>query len=226
MAELQSPDLSIYSDLYIIPPVKKLIFLFLLVPFSLFAHPHIMLNTSLEIEYSNSICTGVWVDWKFDRFFSVSIIREFDKDKNGKFDKNEVKDIEANAFSNLKNYGYFVNIRVGKKRASPKSVTNFSARFSGDKLYYRFFVPLDKGHYSNFYISIFDPTYYSAVTYVKGGITFGSGTGPLPEYKILVNKNYPVYYNPYGSASDMTAYKKWKPGLQTAYPKEVHVYFQ
>jgi len=192
----------------------------------LFAHPHIMLNTSLEIEYSNSKCTGVWVDWEFDRFFSVSIIRDFDKNKNGKFDKNEVKDIEAHAFSNLKNYGYFVNIRVGKKRSHPKRVTNFFARFSGDKLYYRFFVPLDKGSYSNFNISIFDPTYYCAVTYVKGGITFGSGKGPLPKYAILENKNYPVYYNPYGSASDMTAYTKWKPGLQTAYPKEVHVHFQ
>ena len=207
--------------------MKRIVILMFLLSISLplFAHPHIMLKTSLEIEYSNSSCTGVWVDWEFDRFFSVSIINDFDTDKDGKFDKEEVKDIEENAFSNLQNYGYFVNIRVGDKRTKPESVTQFSAKFSGDKLFYRFFVPLEKDTYNNFYISIFDPTYYSAVSYVDNGIIIGSGAGPAPQYEVMENKDYPVYYDPYGSASDMTTYSKWKPGLQTAYPKEVHVYF-
>ncbi len=205
--------------------MKRLALIMFLLPLYLYAHPHIMLKTSLGIEYSNSSCTGVWVDWEFDRFFSVSIINDFDIDKDGKFDKEEVKDIEENAFSNLQNYGYFVNIRVGDKRTKPESVTQFSAKFSGDKLFYRFFVPLEKDTYNNFYISIFDPTYYSAVSYVDNGINIGNGTGTVPEYEVMENKDYPVYYDPYGSASDMTTYSKWKPGLQTAYPKEVHVYF-
>jgi len=210
------------------------------IPLSLFAHPHIMLSTSMEIEYSNSSCTGIWVEWEFDRFFSVSIINDYDTNKDGEFDNTEVKAIEENAFSNLRNYGYFVDIRVGDKRTKPDSVTQFSAKFSGDKLYYRFFVPLVKDTYNNFYISIFDPTYYSAnnfyisifdptyysaVSYVDDGIKIGSGTGLHPQYEVLENKDYPVYYDPYGSASDMATYTKWKPGLQTAYPKEVHVYF-
>ena len=205
--------------------MKRFMLLLFFVPLSLFAHPHIMLKTSLEIEYSNSYCDGIWVDWEFDRFFSISIINDFDNNKDGKFDDAEVKAIEENAFSNLRNYGYFVDIRVGNKRTKPDSVTRFSAKFSGDKLYYRFFVPLVKDTYNDFYISIFDPTYYSAVSYVDDGIKIGSGTGQDPMYEVLENKDYPVYYDPYGSASDMTTYTKWKPGLQTAYPKEVHVYF-
>jgi ABC-type uncharacterized transport system substrate-binding protein len=194
-------------------------------PIYLFAHPHIMLTTSLEIEYSNSGCYGIWVEWEFDRFFSISIINDFDLDKNGNFDSSEVKEIKENAFSNLKNYGYFIYLRSGAKRYTPDNISSFSARLSGEKLYYRFFIPLIDKKFTNFYISVFDPTYYCSVDYLGNGFIIGQGSGPLPKLELLENKDDPVYYNPYGTATDMTAYTKWEPGLQTAYPKEVHVYF-
>lgn len=197
-----------------------------LLPVFLSAHPHIMLRSSLEFEYSASQCEGIWVEWQFDRYFSVSIISDFDIDKNGQFDKNEIMEIEAKAFSNLKRYGYFIYLRYGDKRYNPDEISNFSAGFSGEKLYYRFFVPLSGRTFKDFYVSVFDPTYYSAVDYVADGVIIGQGSGQVPNLEILENKDYPVYYNPYGTTSDMTAYTKWEPGLQTAYPKEVHVWFQ
>ncbi len=185
-----------------------------------------MLKTSLEIEYSNSKCEGIWVEWEFDRFFSISIINDFDLDKNGSFNNSEVSEIEQYAFSNLKKYGYFIYLRSGDKRYNPDIIKSFSARYSGDKLYYRFFIPLKDKNFDNFYISVFDPTYYCAVNYVENGFIIGQGSGRLPELELLENKDDPVYYNPYGTATDMTAYTKWEPGLQTAYPKEVHVTFR
>ncbi|MEA1911204.1 MAG: DUF1007 family protein [Spirochaetota bacterium] len=207
--------------------MKRIIILILLLPFSLplFAHPHIRLSTSLEFEYSDRQCSGIWVEWEFDRFFSISIINDFDLDKNGEFDSSEVNDIEQHAFSNLKNYGYFIYLRIGTKRYNSEKVSNFSAQLFGSKLHYRFFIPLNKQNYNDFYVSVFDPTYYCAVDYIENGVIVGQGFGTLPELELLENKDDPVYYNPYGAASDMTAYTKWEPGLQTAYPKEVHVYF-
>lgn len=196
-----------------------------LLPVCLFSHPHIMLNTSLEIEYSNSNCDGIWVEWEFDRFFSISIINDFDLDRNGYFDDNEVREIEQNAFSNLKKYGYFIYLRSGEQRYNPEAISSFSARFSSEKLYYRFFIPLSGRSFSNFYISVFDPTYYCAVGYVENGSIIGQGSGRLPNLELLENKDFPVFYNPYGTTTDMTAYTKWEPGLQTAYPRELHVYF-
>jgi len=211
--------------LYIIFSMKRLALLLFLLPIYLSAHPHIMLKTSLEIEYSNSICDGIWVEWEFDRFFSISIINDFDLDKNGSFDNSEVKEIEKNAFSNLKHYGYFIYLRIGRKRYNPEKVSNFSVRLLGEKLHYRFFITLNEQNYNDFYVSVFDPTYYCAVDYMENGVFAGQGSGSLPELEFLENKDDPVYYNPYGTASDMTVYTKWEPGLQTAYPKEVHVYF-
>ena len=192
--------------------------------FSVFAHPHILLKTSLEIEYSNSTCDWIWIEWEFDRFFSISIINDFDLDKNGHFDNSEMNEIEQNAFSNLKKYGYFIYLRNGE-RYNPGEISSFSARYSGEKLYYRFFISLKDQDFTNFFVSVFDPTYYCSVDYVENGSIVGQGSGSLPKLELLENKDYPVYYNPYGTASDMTAYTKWEVGLQTAYPKEIHVYF-
>lgn len=205
--------------------MKRITILMFLLPVYLFAHPHIMLSTSLEFEYSASQCEGIWVEWEFDRYFSISIMNDFDLDKNVQLSNSEIDEIEKNAFSNLKHYGYFIYLRYGTDRYNPDEISNFSARFSGEKLYYRFFISLEGSHFKDFYVSVFDPTYYSAVTYVENGLIIGQGSGKLPVLEIMENKDYPVFYNPYGTNTDMTAYTEWEPGLQTAYPREVHVYF-
>jgi ABC-type uncharacterized transport system substrate-binding protein len=134
-------------------------------------------------------------------------------------------EIEKNTFNNLKKYGYYIYLRSGDKRYNPETINSFSARLSGEKLFYRFFIPLKDQSFNDFYVSVFDPTYFCAVDYVDNGVFAGQGSGKSPELEILENKDFPVFYNPYGTASDMTAYTKWEKGLQTAYPKEIHVHF-
>ena len=45
-------------------------------------------------------------------------------------------------------------------------------------------------------------------------------------YAIEENKDFPVYYSPLQAANDTTVYYEWKPGLQTYYPKEVHLTYK
>ncbi len=185
-----------------------------------------MLLSDLDFVFSGHTCTGVWVEWEFDRFFSVSIIQDYDTDKNGSFSPQEIKQIHDHAFTNLRHYGYFVSFRKGKIRKSPDEATHFSARQEKEKLFYKFFIPLDNFKYDRgFYLSIFDPTYYCAVKYRKNPVKIEQSKGTKPSFSIETNKNYPVYYNPYGAAYDTSTYTRWKPGLQTAYPKEVHIFF-
>ena len=42
-----------------------------------------------------------------------------------------------------------------------------------------------------------------------------------PTFKIIENKDYPVFYDPLSPAADTSVYYQWKPGLQTYYPKEI-----
>ena len=195
--------------------------------FSVSAHPHMLILPSLEFEVKDGKCPGVWVDWEFDTMFSLSIIDSYDWDRNGIFDEEETRSIHDYAFINLENYGYFISVREGDVRRSPGGTYDFSARQEDGRLFYRFYVSFAQWNLGpDFAVSVFDPTYFCAVRYRDIPITLRKlGPGPVPEYGLEENREYPVYYDPLGAADDTTLYTRWKPGLETAYPEEAHVSF-
>lgn len=184
------------------------------------------MDARLEFMYEGESCLGFWEDWTFDAFFSATVIHDFDANGDGKFSEAEIWNVHDGAFINLRKYGFFTLIRRGAKRISPESVERFSACIRNGKLIYRFFVSLkDKGYGSDFCVAVFDTTYYCAVRYPEDAVTVTQKVAgsSVPGWTHGVNKSYPVYYNPAGGATDMTAYSTWKPGLETVYPDEIHV---
>ena len=170
------------------------------------------------------------MEYRFDRYFSADIIYGFDQDGNGIFDEAETLDIHDHAFINMENYGFFLYIRQGDLRVSPEAVTHFSPRIEGDFIIYRFYVDLpsllQNGEAKEFYLSVFDTTYFCACSYEEDGPVLFSGTSPeSADYSIVKNEYYPVYYDPAAPAGDDTVHKKWKPGLETAYPEEIRVVY-
>ncbi len=190
------------------------------------AHPHTFITTRLDVEFAGDVIKGVWVEWEFDEMFSSSVLMDADLDRNGRFNAKETAIVFEDAFSNLKNYGYFFYMRKGNDRSSPPAVERFSVKKVKDKLVYRFFVPV-KDIGSELIVSVFDPTFFCAVSYVpKSPVNFLHAEKVQPSYKIVKNDKFPIYYNPMGAADDQTVYLKWKKGLQTAYPEEVVVSFR
>lgn len=193
-----------------------------------YAHPHVFADTKLEFEYSGPVCKGFWVEWEFDAMFSASIVQETDANHNGKFEESEIPVVYNYAFKNLAKYGYFTFIRVGSKRYNPTKIERFTASIRGPKMSYRFFVPLpDAAIGKDFYVAPFDTTFYCNLQYVKDPVIVRQtdATATTPKWSRAVNKEYPVYYNPQGSTTDMTTYTAWKPGLEIAWPEEIHVHF-
>jgi len=186
-----------------------------------------LLLTSIECDFTGYTCTGIRVDWGFDRFFSRSILDDFDLNNDGLFDADETKEVYNFAFINLEKYGYFLYFRKGNTRSRPRKVTDFSVRQEQGQVFYNFYVPVeDLGLTKDFCISVFDPTYFCAVRYRDYPVTLHQSEGPVPEYELIENKSFPVYYDPMGAAGDTTTHDRWKPGLETAYPEEVHVFFK
>ena len=190
------------------------------------AHPHVSLDARLEFEFDGTECRGFWVEWNFDPFFSATVIGDFDANRNGRFEDSEIRRVHDGAFINLRKYGFFTLIRRGSRRISPESVESFKAEIRDSRLVYRFFVSLaGKGFGQDFAVAVFDTTYYCAVRYAPDAVSFvqRSPGAAVPSYAREVNRSFPVYYNPAGGAADGTTYSEWKPGLQTAYPEEIHV---
>ncbi len=196
----------------------------------LWAHPHVFIDSTLEFEMKAEECVGIWVEWTFDVVFSADIIGQFDVDRDGRFNSTENEKVRAQAFSNLRKYGYFTFLRMGDNRSYPEVVDGFQAKQSDGRVTYRFHLPLEgKGLHGDFSVATFDSTFYCASRYAQepASITWvGQKASRQPIISIVSNKEYPVFYNPAGGAGDTRVYTKMEKGLQTAYPEEIRVSFE
>ncbi len=200
----------------------------LLLPLPLTAHPHMSLENSFEFVWKGAELSGMYLQWRFDKFFSADIIRAYDRDRNGLFSAAEAKDVYANAFVYVGDYHYFTFIRVGDKRHNPKGVSDFSARIDDGHLVYRFFVDLAGYKSRDISLAVYDYSFFCDIPYRKADlVTFVFDPAIVtPSYELVENKKYPIYYNPLGRPDDTTIYTVYKKGLLTFYPKEVRIRFE
>lgn len=182
-------------------------------------------TSAIEFVFSKQQLQGAYVEWTFDRYFSADIISGYDLNNDGIFNSKETQDVWENAFSYTGNYYYFCFIRQGSRRTSPEKITSFTVKQKGGIVSYRFYVDLSTFSGRELYFAVYDYTFFCDITYKQvNGITFRYDPSVLkPSFKIEENKNYPVYYNPVGPIDDTRIYYKWKPGLETYYPKEIAI---
>lgn len=204
-----------------------LILLFSALPVFLSAHPHMAIYYSCDFHFQDNELKGAWINFAFDKIFSVDIVQYYDLDKNGIFDEAETEDVYNNAFINLKKYGFFISIREAGGRSAPGEVSDFSARLEEDDvLNYRFYIELEENSERELYLSIFDPSYFCA-SYMAEDNPVGVIAEPAhqAEFEILENVDNPVYYDPYQPAGDPTVHTEWRPGLNTFFPEEIHLVY-
>lgn len=211
--------------------MKKIIFCFVFI-FSLnllFSHPHMFFTSKVEFVFSGKILQGAYVTWTFDRFFSADVISGYDLNYDGKFSKTETFDVYDNFFTYTQNYYYFIFIREGNNRTSPKNVdrNKFSVWQKDGIVSYKFYIDLKSLKTKEFFFACYDYTFFCDITYPKKfPVVFNCDKSIVnPKFEIVENKNYPVYYNPFGAIDDTRIYTSWAPGLNTYYPREIRVRF-
>ncbi|WP_024469946.1 DUF1007 family protein [Treponema pedis] len=194
-----------------------------------YAHPHMFFTSRVEFIFSGEKLQGAYVTWTFDRFFSADIIDGYDLNKDGVFNAAETSEVYNNAFIYTQNYYFFIFMRQGNVRTSPEHIlkSKFSLWQKNGIVSYRFYVDLTAFKGRELYFACYDYTFFCDITYPeKLAVNFICDKTKLnPVYSIVENKNYPVYYNPTGPIDDTTVYYKWAPGLQTYYPREIHIKF-
>jgi ABC-type uncharacterized transport system substrate-binding protein len=193
-------------------------------PTVVWAHPHVFIKSSTTFVWNeDGTLRGAYMEWAFDRFFSTDIIKWLDNNHDGIFNEKENTAVYNNAFINLKNYYYYIFIRQGSVRTNPQKVREFKATQSDGIMKYRFFIDLSMYKGKDLYIAVYDYTYFCDIEYVSGGIQFSCPETVHPSFKIIENKQYPVYYDPLSPPTDTSVHYKWAPGLQTYYPREIEL---
>jgi len=161
------------------------------------AHPHVWIDAKAKLIFDKGNITAIRMRWTFDPLFTTLVMGEHDKDKNKRFDKAEVADLKANAFSNLKNYSYFTHLRLDGAPAKVSRVTGFKPSFVGGKLVYEFTVLLDKPVdplKTRFGFGVYDETYYIEIQFDEKSPIAMTGAGSAGcNHAIAVDKKNPFY---------------------------------
>ncbi len=123
---------------------KFLILIVLLVfTLSLYSHPHLFIEPSVELVLSENRISGIKVVWKWDYWWSSDVIAACDLDKDFFLNEEEIQLVYENYFSRIHRVGYFTEIYINGKSQRIGKVEHFSAKIEGDEtVSYSFLFPL------------------------------------------------------------------------------------
>jgi ABC-type uncharacterized transport system substrate-binding protein len=162
------------------------------------AHPHVWINDVTTFLFKDRQLVAIHHRWQFDEIFSSFVIQQHDKNRNGKFDKAENASVQKEAFSNLRNYGYFTHVRVDDQKVPLDQVDDFQATTKKGILIYEFTlvmpkpVDLAKHHVA---VGVFDPEYYVEVDLDENDpVQFSGLPAGACTFDIREDTKHPIYY--------------------------------
>jgi len=143
------------------------------------AHPHVFLETEIEIEFNEQGLKGVWQEWTFDEYQSSWIINQYNIDQEGEISSQELDRLYRETFENLKHYDFFTMVIVGDEKIPATEIEDFSVKIQDGLAIYSFFVPFDiqinQGK-QELFILVYDESYFCQVFFPPEEIGFKGDT--------------------------------------------------
>jgi ABC-type uncharacterized transport system substrate-binding protein len=156
------------------------------------------MDTRIEVAYDDAGIAGFWIIWRFDKVFTASILMDFDRDKDERLSPTEVVQVDANAFSNLVNYNYFVYVQSSKGLHRPASVRGFTAYMEQGRVHYRFFVPYAlpvSDQEVQVSLAVYDDTFFCDIGYTDlAPVLFPASDVLLGRYAIREDRGIRIDY--------------------------------
>jgi len=130
------------------------------------AHPHVWIEAEATLVVENAKVAAVDLVWRFDPFFSGQMQGDFDRNRNGKLDPDELEQLTRQTQLALKQFSFFTHLHIGKDRPRIDTVENFRIEAGDAGVAYRFRVPLPKPidpQTEGFAVGFYDETYFADV---------------------------------------------------------------
>lgn len=161
------------------------------------AHPHVFIDNTATFVFDQRGIASIRLRWVFDEIFSASIISQFDKNKDKKFDDEELKALKAGAFDNLQNFDYFTHLTLDDKPVPTRRVTGFTATIEKGQLVYEFTVHLDQAvdpRRQRLVLGVYDVEFFVDIDVNgKDAVRFEGGAGIVCKTNVLENPRKPIY---------------------------------
>ncbi|MCD8554601.1 DUF1007 family protein [Seleniivibrio sp.] len=139
-----------------------------------FAHPHVFVDVDVSIETGQGRITAIEQSWLFDDMFSAMMIMDYDKNRNGRLDLDEVAAFKKGYFDQFSESSYFTFIRNGKNTVKFTRATDFMPNVINGRLSCGFRLEMSVAvPVSGSDILIYDPAYYNSVKVNSASVSGG-----------------------------------------------------
>lgn len=136
------------------------------------AHPHVFIDTGMKLLIVNGKLESVEVHWKWDEVYSDSWIKDFDLDRDKKFNAAETKKFISDATAGLDRFAEFIFLYDAKgQRHEFGAVSDFKLGIDKGSVTYDFRAKLKKPvpvSGSALTVGAYDETYFIDVSFPKG----------------------------------------------------------
>lgn len=144
-------------------PAAALASLFSLLPSPAAPHPHVWIDTVVKPQFAGGQLTAFAVDWTFDELYSFLVIDDFDSNKNGRLDEEELEALAKASHDTLASTGFFTRITLDGEPLKNISFENLTAGSRLERITYHFTIKLEEPvdiRTQNVTFATYDENYY------------------------------------------------------------------
>ena len=128
------------------------------------AHPHVRIKVEIAFEVHNGALLAIRERWTFDEAFLQSNLEEFDTNKNGILDPDEIEAFRRLSDATMKRFGNFTAVSQGDLKIQTGDATFIEFSMTAPRPIVEFRTTLTKAITLSkpVQVDVYDPTYYSA----------------------------------------------------------------
>ncbi len=152
------------------------------------AHPHVWVTLNSELVFApDGTVAAVRHAWAFDEMFSSFAIQGLDKNNDGKFSREELKELAEVNVTSLEEFNYFSVAKSGGKDVTFDKPKDYWLEADKDNvLTLHFTLPLKaKAAKGDFTVDVYDSTFFVDLTFADGAVVKldGAPAGCVAEVK-------------------------------------------
>jgi ABC-type uncharacterized transport system substrate-binding protein len=136
------------------------------------AHPHVWVTVETEVQTDAAkSVTGFRHRWTFDEFYSSFATQGLDKNGDGQFQPEELKELTEVNINSLREFGFFTFPRVAGQEVERLEPRDYSLEHKNGALTLTFTLPLKeavaKAKLKEFEFAVYDPSMYVGFAFAK-----------------------------------------------------------
>lgn len=143
------------------------------------AHPHVWVTVKTTVVYGQGNITGFRHSWTFDDMYTAMAIQGLDKNKDGAYDREELKELAQVNIDGLKQFAYFTHAKLGEEKLPTSAPKDYWLEHKDGILTLHLFLPLQDPVLADapeFNFSVYDSSFFIAFEFAKDKpIKIGAG---------------------------------------------------